>query len=350
METDISLEQQLRAQIDRLRDEFPDTQDLYREVCVLLFFRHGVTPTANRLYQLVRKGSMTAPAEALSKFWDDLRQKSRLRIEHPDLPDDLKEAAGALTAAVWAKAVSKARDEHQAYREESAVAVAEARAARDAADQAQRALQDQLAAANTNAQGLTEQLRIAMIEVAAEASTKDALAAQLEESRRQNAALQASLDRARADFSVELEKQRSAVELAEERYRAIENRALLEIDRERTNAEKLQKELERTKFSATQSEERHRGELQALQSELGNARQLVGELKGSQQQLDRAIGLARGDLEATKIDLHSSQEAARLAEAEASALRLRLIELESLIKEATKPVKKRATARKAIVQ
>ncbi len=36
---------------------------LYREVCGLLFFRYGVTPTANKLYSLVRKGSMGTPAE-----------------------------------------------------------------------------------------------------------------------------------------------------------------------------------------------------------------------------------------------------------------------------------------------
>jgi hypothetical protein len=81
-------------EIDRLREQFPHTQDLYREVCVLLFFRYGIIPTANKLYQLVRKGSMTAPAEALNKFWEDLREKSRVRIEHPDLPDSLKTAPG----------------------------------------------------------------------------------------------------------------------------------------------------------------------------------------------------------------------------------------------------------------
>ncbi len=46
----------LQSEIDALRAQYPETQDLYREVCVLLFFRHGMTPTANKLYQLVRKG------------------------------------------------------------------------------------------------------------------------------------------------------------------------------------------------------------------------------------------------------------------------------------------------------
>ena len=91
---------QLAVEIERPRVDFPDTQDLYREVCVLLFFRYGVTPTANKLYQLVHKGSMSAPAEALRAFWEDLREKSRVRIEHPDLPDSLRAAAGEMGEAL----------------------------------------------------------------------------------------------------------------------------------------------------------------------------------------------------------------------------------------------------------
>lgn len=41
-------EQQLQIEIEKLRSEFTETQDLYREVCVLLFFRYGITPTANK--------------------------------------------------------------------------------------------------------------------------------------------------------------------------------------------------------------------------------------------------------------------------------------------------------------
>jgi hypothetical protein len=65
----MSTEAQIHADIDALRLRVVDTQDLYREVCTILFFRYGITPTANKLYQYVRKGSMSAPAEALAKFW-----------------------------------------------------------------------------------------------------------------------------------------------------------------------------------------------------------------------------------------------------------------------------------------
>ncbi len=49
-------DQALQADIAALRGRFTDTRELYREVCALLFFRYGVTPTANKLYSLVRKG------------------------------------------------------------------------------------------------------------------------------------------------------------------------------------------------------------------------------------------------------------------------------------------------------
>ena len=56
----------------------------------MLFFRHGITPTASKLYQYVRKGSMSAPADALTKFLEELRSKARVQIDHPDLPEALK--------------------------------------------------------------------------------------------------------------------------------------------------------------------------------------------------------------------------------------------------------------------
>lgn len=333
MDTDLSLEQQLRAQIDRLRDEFPDTQDLYREVCVLLFFRHGVTPTANRLYQLVRKGSMTAPAEALSKFWEDLRQKSRLRIEHPELPDDLKEAAGALTAAIWAKAVAAARDDHKSYREEFQAQLAEARASVEAAAVAQGQLQGELATARARTQSMAATLEMVQGDLAAATSATAAVAAQLEESRQQNTSLQAALDRARGDFSVELEKQRSAVELAEQRCRAVEQRSLLEIDRERTKTVKLLSEIEKAKSTAIESEARHRLELATVQRELGDARQIAGELKGRQQELSRTIEATRAELDRCRIDFVRSHEKEIATEAKASTYQIRISELERSIEE-----------------
>src|ERR1700687_5190767 len=129
-------EARLTAEIDRLKAEFPKTRELYREVCALLFFRFGITPTANRLYQLVKRGSMGTPTDVLAEFWRTLREKSRVRLERPDLPPDLQAAAGDLVVALWDKSTAAAhaaleelRSELEAEREAARTEIASAREA-----------------------------------------------------------------------------------------------------------------------------------------------------------------------------------------------------------------------------
>src|SRR5882757_3243901 len=135
----------IAQEIELLRAQFPRTQELYREVCVLLFFRHGITPTANRLYQLVKKGSMNAPAEALARFWATLREKSRVRIEHPDLPAELQSATGDLAAKLWTRAVDMAQDQLATAQLEAQLAVADAQARQARAEAERDRLRQELA-------------------------------------------------------------------------------------------------------------------------------------------------------------------------------------------------------------
>jgi hypothetical protein len=163
METEeLSRQSAIVAGVAELRERFPRTQDLYREVCILLFFRHGIAPTANKLYQLVRKGSMSAPTEALSHFWGTLRERSRVTVEHADLPDELKAAAGDMVATLWKTAQAKARDSVAHLKEE---VVAAAEAARNAELQAKAAQAEALGELERmrerlrNAESLIGQLR-----------------------------------------------------------------------------------------------------------------------------------------------------------------------------------------------
>ncbi len=126
---------QIATEIEALRARYPETRELYREVCALLFFRYGITPTANKLYQYVRKGSMATPAQVLSRFWTDLRERTRIRIDHPDLPDALREAAGELTLRLWGQAQQEAAKGYEHQRAETDSRVESMReSARDAED------------------------------------------------------------------------------------------------------------------------------------------------------------------------------------------------------------------------
>jgi chromosome segregation ATPase len=280
MDTEAKIERELHAEIESLREKFPNTQDLYSEVCVLLFFRHGITPTANKLYQLVRKGSMSAPADALVKFWADLREKSRVRIENPDLPDDLKIAAGEMVGTLWTKAQGMAQNSCNVIRQESQEAVQNAESRMHGAEVARNAALQELQQANFTIEEARLHTRELEQNLAGEIATRLALAGQLASAHQTTIEQQKTMDEARRDFSSELGKLREALKVTEERYQGAESRALLEIDRERTITGKIQKELELGRISATEQADSHRVEIRILQDEIGNLKQRNGYFEG----------------------------------------------------------------------
>jgi uncharacterized protein YhaN len=270
----------LAAEIDRLKAAFPKTRELYREVCALLFFRFGQTPTANRLYQLVRRGSMGTPAAVLGEFWAELREKSRVRIEHPDLPTDLRDAAGELVVTLWTRATASAQAELDALRAEvegeRTAAEQRVAAARAELDRTETALEQRTAAL------LATQVDVRELEKAqAEGhAARQAMEADIVRLKNEAAARERELEQVRDGFSRDLEKLRETAAQSGERLRATEKRALLEIDRERGAAAKLQKEVYETTKRADKREADHRRAVEMLQAQLGDARHQAGVLQG----------------------------------------------------------------------
>lgn len=331
----MGIDNEIREAIDALRETTSNTQDLYREVCALLFFRYGVTPTANKLYQLVKKGSMSAPAEALGRFWEELREKSRVRIEHPDLPDPLKAAAGELIGRLWADAQAEAQESLSVFRHEADGRVAEADAARQIAERDQQAAIDQLEQLR-EALDVTADRNLALERsLAAERAKTESPLAQSASAKERLETLETALAEARQVFSIELEKLRDSLKTSDDRYEASEKRALLEIDRARTAATVAQKELAQERQASTDLVERHRSEAAVLQRELGNVRQDLGIAEGG---LVRMRELA--DQHAAQLDVLREQLAQRATE---TALLRRDLELrdEKLRRVQRRPSKKK---------
>jgi DNA repair exonuclease SbcCD ATPase subunit len=277
----LSDEARLAADIEHLKVEFPKTRELYREVCALLFFRFGVAPTANRLYNLVRRGTMSTPASVLSEFWAELREKSRVRIEHPDLPTDLSEAAGELIGTLWTRATTSAHADLTALRDEVERKLV---GAREELGRTETALEQRTAAL------LAAQVEIRELErqQAEEAATRKALEAEIKRLGDEAVARERELEKVRHTFSRDLEKLRETASRAEERLRATEKRALLEIDRERSAVAKAQKELAEAAKRADKREAEHRRAVDALQEQQGDARHQTGVLQGKLAALEAA--------------------------------------------------------------
>ena len=296
-------EGRLAAEIDRLKAAFPKTRELYREVCALLFFRFGITPTANRLYQLVKRGSMSTPTQVLGEFWVELREKSRVRIEHPDLPVELQAAAGELVATLWAKSTTAAQAALEALRIDAEAEKASART--EVASLQAELVRTETALEQRTGALLAAQVRIQELEQAQAAAeaTRQALETEIARQQDEIGARDRALVQARADFSSELDKLRAGADLAQERLRATEKRALLEIERERGMSARSQKELDATARRAEQSEIRQREEIQALQVQLGDARHRSGVVEGNLEALRISNAAYAKELDALRFQL-----------------------------------------------
>jgi chromosome segregation ATPase len=224
---------------------------------------------------------MSTPTQVLGEFWVELREKSRVRIGHPDLPAELQAVAGELVATLWTKSTSAAQAALEALR---ADAEAETTRARDAVTSLQAELgRTETALEQRTGALLAAQVRIQELEQAQAAgeATRQALETEIARLQDDIRGRDRALVQARADFSAELDKLRASAGLAEERLRAAERRALLEIERERAAGSRLQKELDGAMRRTEQGAVRHQSELQSLQAQLADARHQAGRLEGS---------------------------------------------------------------------
>lgn len=303
METIDNIEKALHADIETLRSQYPQTQDLYREVCMLMFFRYGVTPTANKLYQFVRKGSMSAPAEALNRFWENLREKSRVTIEQPDLPDPLKAAAGELVATLWQSAQAAAHEQFSLLQGEAQSKVSLVEEAVATAISNLDHAHAELAVSQNELRLAHDQVDLLRHEITSLNSTNFGLESQLQSARTDLLAGQGRLDACRVDFAAELEKIRQSAKQSEDRLAAAEARALVEIDRERMSAAKARKALETALAERSAAEGRYRDEALALTNQLASQSHKNGIQEGEMRAMAANQGNANAEVDRLRAQL-----------------------------------------------
>ncbi|WP_414734355.1 DNA-binding protein [Burkholderia savannae] len=243
-------------------------------------FRYGVTPTASRLYSLVRKGSMSTPADVLNRFWQDLRDRTRVKIDHPDLPDVMKQVAAEAVLTIWRAASERATTELAALRAEARHQTHEAQAIRDQTIVSVEAAQQEVVTAQAQLDAGRAQLAESREALSAERQAHAATDARLQETRRQLDDASHQRAQLKIEFDIELEHARERAEAAETRALAHEKRALREIDQERTARQKSEKHLEELRAQLAAAKDhlkdiavQHAATLATSRTELGLANQ-----------------------------------------------------------------------------
>ncbi|BDT59171.1 hypothetical protein MasN3_26650 [Massilia varians] len=331
------LDTALQEDVESLRAAYPRTPDLYREVCIVMFFRYGITPTANKLYQLVRKGSMSAPTEALRGFWGDLRRSGKVELGQPSLPNDLAQAAGDLVSKLWSSAQASANQSFDEFRQTTAHE-------RDLALRDKQTVQDQLDNADRELQVLSAKLEAASREnailreeAAVSASAAAEMNAKLADARQAVSEAGRQLQAIRAEHAAEIERVTARIAQAEERYAALEHRALVEIDRERTAVNKMEKALESERSLSAASLQRLQSELTQSQIEGAKRDRDFSALKDNLKAATNERNIARDKVEQLQSITSDLTSQIAVERARAEVLREQLNRRPSTSKRVSKP-------------
>ncbi len=318
-------ELKLVEEIEQLKADTQDTRLLYKQVCRLLFFSYGITPTGNKLYQYVRRGSMSVPVEELANFWAELRDKARIEVEHPSVHAVVKGAALEMISAICRHATDAAAAQFKAFelelQEKSDRVRVDLEGLAEQARQAQSAAESRVAERDTTITSLREQLTVAEAD-------RISLSQQLEAKQRELAGAHGRIHelQVRLDQTVEQQRQQQEVfsvdlRAAQERAAASERRALVEIDNERqarARADKVADDL-RNRLGQVEARERQ----QALNHAEASTRSLI-ELQSKDQALNLAVEAQRtlqDEVDNLRSQLASSQQAVASHQAEANTLK-----------------------------
>lgn len=274
------MESQIKSDVEKLAVEFPQTQDLYREVAGLLFFRYGITPTGNRLYQLVHRGSMSAPATALERFWENLRSKCKVTLNAPDLPADLATTAGEMVAGLWRRAQTEATENFAESRSEFTTEIQRLQLDLAKMAETESQLKQDLEDSHRSWQSAQERGEQLAGELASARAHQSALTVQVEDLGNQVRSLENIIVDSRRAHSKELEAARQSVSNAEERCRAIEAAGRQEIERERSINLKLQGEIEALRSASLVEAEKHHQAIANLQMQAGETQKTLAVSEG----------------------------------------------------------------------
>lgn len=233
---------EIRKQILEMMSQGLSTLEIYKKTCEILFFQHGVMPTPTRLYALVKKGSMTTPGKAIQEFLAQQREKGRLELEIPEMPESLKAMFTEALKETWriASQISSAtaREQNQEHQKEVNRFIQEIERLEIKNQALELRINEMTQVADEKDQHvskLQQEISEGKSKLSLESNRLAIATDQCEELKKQ-------LDKARRDFIAESHRMSLEHEQGLARLKDHENRALMEIERERQAANKAIKD------------------------------------------------------------------------------------------------------------
>jgi hypothetical protein len=244
----------IRQELESMRESGARRQELSLHACKRLFFDLGIRPSMAAVRDLTQTGSASDIPKDIDTFWERIRSASRVRVGAGTIPKALEDRAGELLGALFEEAIAHARStfegeregiqaqisaaeretrEAEIHRQASEEAIRRSDARADVAWERVRALEAELAMANTHGSVHQDSLQSSVRRLDAENET---LRKRLEAEQSTNAALRDRIDALHIELRQSTEHYaqqiKDAVAEAERRVKPM----LVELDSLRTTA------------------------------------------------------------------------------------------------------------------
>lgn len=255
-----------------------------RQAASLLFFEHGIYPSAKVVLSYTQQGSLTDINRDLQGFWQDLREKARVKLDAPYLPQELLQSFADALAGMWDQAVANAAGTFDAERLEIENQVAMAQRRMSEAERLASSMLERAQASEAELRQERERRETAEKRIEGQSAEIEALQSSLSKWQQQADGEARARQEAEQRFSRDLEAERSLRQHDSERYGGEIKFAKLQIDSARTAERELRDQLKAVN-------EHKDAELSAYRQRANNAADAVAALK---LELAEVRGLNRG--------------------------------------------------------
>lgn len=274
------VEQSILAELQARMPEDAPRREKTRIAASLLFFEHGIYPSAKVVLSYTQQGSLTDINRDLQSFWQELRDKARVQIDAPYLPPELVSGFGEGLAKLWELAVKKAQDELEGLRQEAQEVAAIAQREAVEAERMRKVAVDDAQAMAQELREERERREMAEKRTEAQSSEIEALRSSLAKWQQQAESEAKARQEAERQFSRDLEAERNDRQREADRFGGEIKFAKMQIETARTAERELREQLKALSESKDVELSSYRQRANRAEEALGAVRLELAEMRG----------------------------------------------------------------------
>jgi chromosome segregation ATPase len=223
---------------------------------------------------------MSVPTQVLSDFWKELREKGKVQITQPNLPEDLCDMAGKVMSTIWEKAQLSAQESLVNLRHEIEEKTLKLQEQCNAFEKSRDDIALKLQASEEKVQDLSQKISGLKQKLADSYRENDMFRQQLTQKETALVDLRQAMEDRQGSFKAEIERLHTVIDDIQAHGRNEISQALKELDSSKARASRLEVELATSESVNKNLQAQYKTDTDLLKAQIGDLREKVGDLNG----------------------------------------------------------------------